>query len=511
MLAFGIRYLTKYAAATDAARQQAEWPPHRGRVFMALAAAHFESGGPAHERAALKWLEAEGPPALWASESDDRSLVRAYVPVNDVHGGVLWRPRQDRAFPRTRPQHETVYLIWETEIAKELRNTLDGVCRKVTRIGHSSSAVQMWVVDGGNEPEANWVPGDGMNGIRLRVASQGTLEYLESAFNGAAIEEYDALNEALAVSKGKEKTRLRREIAEKYPGGRPESTRPQLTSWQGYRPVRQRDRMAVIENGPFDETFVVLARLEGCVLGLESTLQLTGALRNAAMGATADKPPEWLSGHTEDGKPSVHPHVAFFPLPYVGHEHADGHVMGLGMAIPRELRGAGTSRDEELRRWLGPLFFDVRTGEARDIRIWRNRSTPGERVWEWSLVREDRERPPFSLQRTTWTRPSRRWASITPVVLHHHPKRRDGDVERILREAFVSAMLPEPESVSVSSISVVEGAGHALGVPSFTEGGKNLCRYQTHVKVEFAQPVRGPMLVGRGRFRGYGLFCLMEE
>jgi hypothetical protein len=31
-------------------------------------------------------------------------------------------------------------------------------------------------------------------------------------------------------------------------------------------------------------------------------------------------------------------------------------------------------------------------------------------------------------------------------------------------------------------------------------------RYQTHVVVEFEEPVQGPVLVCRGRFRGYGLF-----
>lgn len=100
MIALGIRYLTKYAVATDLARQQAEWPPHPGRVFMAMASAYFEAGADPAEREALEWLEAVPAPALRASEADERTRVRAYVPVNDVHGGILGRPRQDRAFPR---------------------------------------------------------------------------------------------------------------------------------------------------------------------------------------------------------------------------------------------------------------------------------------------------------------------------------------------------------------------------------------------------------------------------
>ena len=42
----GIRYLMGWAmAAADGAKKQlAEWPPHPDRVFMALAAAWFETG-----------------------------------------------------------------------------------------------------------------------------------------------------------------------------------------------------------------------------------------------------------------------------------------------------------------------------------------------------------------------------------------------------------------------------------------------------------------------------------
>ena len=75
-----------------------------------------------------------------------------------------------------------------------------------------------------------------------------------------------------------------------------------------------------------------------------------------------------------------------------------------------------------------------------------------------------------------------------------------------MQDAFVSALFPKPECVRVRSVSAVQGAGHAMALPPYTEGGANLCRFQTHVVARFAQAVRGPMLVGRGRYRGYGLF-----
>ncbi len=43
-LTIGWEYLTGYAVATDPnTRERAEWPPHPARVFMAMAAAWFET------------------------------------------------------------------------------------------------------------------------------------------------------------------------------------------------------------------------------------------------------------------------------------------------------------------------------------------------------------------------------------------------------------------------------------------------------------------------------------
>jgi CRISPR-associated protein Csb2 len=46
MFAFGLRYLMGWAmAASDGQeKQRVEWPPHPDRIFMALAAAWFETG-----------------------------------------------------------------------------------------------------------------------------------------------------------------------------------------------------------------------------------------------------------------------------------------------------------------------------------------------------------------------------------------------------------------------------------------------------------------------------------
>jgi CRISPR-associated protein Csb2 len=343
----------------------------------------------------------------------------------------------------------------------------------------------------------------------MRVPEAGTLQYLRTSFNQEAIEQYFDLTEAAEAAKGKEKTRLKKQLAERFSEGQPKAIRPRLTRWQGYATPGEAEPSAVIYPGPFDPDLIVLTRSEddksdseqkdARKMGLEATLQLTSALRDAAMKAAGDNVPEWLSGHQRDGRPTTKPHAAFFPLPFVGAKHADGHILGLAIAIPRTREIDNESRHDAIRRAIGPLLFDD-AGHERTIRLWRGN------VWNWRLHREKREYPPLALRAATWTGPGTEWASVTPVVLHHYPKRnRENDVERIVLEAFASAGLPEPSELRAQPVSLFTGAGHARSMPQFTEGGASLCRYQVHVVVKFPCPVQGPVLIGRGRFRGYGL------
>lgn len=466
MTTLGIRYLTGCAVSSDMTRKNPEFPPHPGRVFMALAAAHFQTRGGLDERRALEWIERQNaPPSIRAPhcehrlDSSGRAPVETYVPVNDKHGGIVRRMRQARSFATVRLEEEEVFLTWDAEAPEEVRSGLDRLCAKVTRIGHSSSLVQMWVAAPTDRPRpANWIPDDLRSSRRMRVAEPGTLSYLEKAFR--------------------------------------QGDYPRLASWKGYRTKSEEGGAPPLE-GIFDSHLVVLEKdIEGRVLGLEATMQLTSALRNAVMKSVPEGGcPEWLSGHQPNGQPSLKPHVAFLPLPFVGAPYADGHVLGLAMAIPRDVPA------DEARRVIGAFLFNQDSGEERTIRLWRNP------VWEWCLRRETRDQPPLALRSQTWTAACSVWASVTPVVLHHYPKKGHGDdIERILREAFASAGLPAPRAFSFGPGSCFEGAPDARSMPEFAEGGPRLCRYQTHVVAEFEQPVRGPVLVGRGRYRGYGLF-----
>jgi len=207
MLALGVRYLNGFVAACEPdARERAEWPPHPGRVFMALAAAHFQTGDDPVERQALEWMEGLPTcPHLLASDALARAVVTHYVPVNDKAGpskallqsAPLTRDRQARSFARAWPDHDTMYLAWrDADPPEKIRLALEALCAKVTRVGHSSSLVQMWVAESDEIGEPNWVPDDDHAAIHLRVAGPGTIEDLERRYNREAVETYAALQVA---------------------------------------------------------------------------------------------------------------------------------------------------------------------------------------------------------------------------------------------------------------------------------------------------------------------------
>ncbi len=522
MFAIGICYLNGWAmAAADGARkEQAEWPPHPDRVFMALAAAWFETGEDSEEGEALRWLETLSPPAIAASDFSTRSPVVSYVPVNDtsvsrqlprsrdlrkLRGAGLavlpeHRSRQARGFPVAIPYDPNVYLVWsEIELGAH-RAGLERLAGKMTHVGHSASLVQAWVVvDGDIRP--TWEPAEGFASHRMRVFSTGRLENLTLAHNRKNVVEYGDLkarSDALRGTRNKEmkeeKRRLDSVISERFGKHAPVSLRPVPTRWQGYGRPTKAD-LPDQRGSVFDPNLIVLS-LAGRRVPLTTTLKLTQALRGALMdNCPRQPPPEWLSGHRSCGTPATEPHLALLPFPFVGDQFGDGRVMGLALALPRSLDL------EEARHCLGTFLYSTDTGLPREHRLFDGR------WFECRIELEARERTPKNLDTETWTRASRVWASVTPVVLNRHFKGEDKweKAAESVKDACGHIGLPRPSEVLLNSVSMVEGVPHSRDFPQMTRKNDGGRQSHTHALLIFDEPVRGPVTVGAGRFRGYGL------
>jgi hypothetical protein len=300
-----------------------------------------------------------------------------------------------------------------------------------------------------------------------------------------------------------ERTRLeelKQELAERFPNGRPISLRPEPVHWQSYISATPRQEPAT-SAGVFDPQLIVFT-ISGKRLSLPTTLKLTAALRGALLKACPLSPqPEWFTGHRLDGHPSAAPHMALLPLPFVDAEHADGRVMGLALALPRGLDPA------EAGECLNAFLIDEQTGQSQAHRLFAGR------WFDCGIEMDLRERPPKTLNIATWTRASRVWASVTPVVLDRHCDGKDRWMRAVetVKDACLRSGLPRPVEVLLHPVSRVRGVPHAREFSSLIRNSDGGRRYHSHAVLVFEQPVGGPVLIGAGRFRGYGLCRPMAQ
>jgi CRISPR-associated protein Csb2 len=529
MLAFGIRYLNGFVAArTTPDDRQAEWPPHPARIFMALVAAHFLTDADEKERArerdALLWLqslERNGEPAvpsIIASDALHRTVVTHYVPVNDHNDGYkiknkkivvfpeigfagVRRERQDRTFARAWLTDDKVFFLWPgAEPDGATRSGLESLCGKVTRIGHSSSLVQMWVANEHEIGEPNWVPDENRAIIRLRIAPPGTLEYLAQRFNGEAVERFASLTVVGEDSSDKKRQKeAKKRLKEEFPDGAPAQLRPSLSVDCGYARSLPPKGDAPAVGSIFSPHLVILKlqRQQGPYrhLDLSATPLLAQRWRDALISESNDLPPAvraLLSGHDAAGAPLNDAHLAFLPLAFVGHEQADAHLLGVGIALPAEL-----PRDER-RAVLRAL------GRVTELKLGR--------LGVWRVETEPATRPPTNLLAETWTaypRGATEWASVTPIAFDHHPKAKDkaayqAEVAAMIRACCTRIGLPAPREVIVTPVSAHLGAPPAHVFPRLMRKDGSQRRH-VHAILVFDQRICGPVILGAGRFRCYGV------
>lgn len=518
MLALGIRYLNGFAAATapDARQprsERAEWPPHPARVFMALVAAHFQTGADPDERDALLWLESLSPPHLRAPDGTPRTVVTQYVPVNDKAGDrekpptaaiqsapQLARGRQERTFARVWLEDDVVYLLWPDATAEaRLAEALQRLCAKVTRIGHSTSLVQMWMADPTEVGPANWVPDDDRATFHLRVPVPGSLAELERRYNGDLANAYAVL----AVAADDESDRraqkaARKRLEEEFGGVPPRQLRPEMPFAQGYAHPEAGDEAPRPPQSVFSPSMLVftLERQSGPygTLDLLCAPAVAQRWREALISHSDGLSPRAravLSGHDAHGAPLEEPHLAFLPLAFAGHPHADGHLLGMALVLPEGLAG------DDRRAVLGAI------GRVGELRLGR--------LGVWTVQRDTSARPPWNLRPDVWTAHptgATHWATVTPVAFDRHPKARDPHeylraVAEMIGRACVAIGLPQPREVIATPVSAHLGVPPAHAFPKLTRKDGSERRH-THAILVFEQPVRGPVLIGAGRYRGYG-------
>lgn len=436
-----------YEAGVDGV--MAEWPPHPARLFCALVAAHDRVAG--GDRT-LRWLEREDPPEVRCSDAELGGNA-AYVVTNAVgkRGGHPFHPGRtsaghQRSWPRAAPQQRRVQFIWpDAKPDLGQRDLLDELCARVPYFGRATSVACLRIAP---EPDSDlshhWVP-DPAATDRLGVPYGGYLDAL-----------------VLAHDEGRQHHDARRRI--------------------GYARADVLTAEVPVAPSPFDELVTMRFVAEQGRLDGSHTVRLTSCLRNAIRSRGADLAS--VHGHGDA------PRVAFLAMPFVGHAHSDGSVGALGLALARGIEDG--DRRTILRAFLG----SDRQHHLEEL-------TCG----PLGVVRLDRHRPlDMSSSPGRWQQPSSQWATATPLVLDRFPKR-SGDLERQLLDAFERSGYPRPVSIEIDTAPRIPGGVRLSPRQAVRTSSGRPARplpYR-HVRVRFAQPVAGPVIVGSMRYFGLGL------
>jgi CRISPR-associated protein Csb2 len=548
MFTIEVELLTgRYAATAHNDRTRAEWPPHPARLFSALVAAmHEEDPVDPSERDGLLWLENQAPPSLDVDLGVDdvvgrRQVLDVFVPVNDISiVGDIERPlretraaleravanrepdrvlkkakqevekadaklretvakqqvvdenptsealktaaallparrtRQVRTFPVVVPARRTFALIWPDDPPSPIRLSLSQLCRRVSRLGHSSSLVRCDVVDLPRVP--TMVPNESGFEV-LRTIGPGQLARLEEAF-----ERHRGVESRVLPS-----------LPQRY--GRP----PVASTGQDH------------PGSIFSDEWILFERIGGIRPLSSRGTDLARALRDALLEQHGSGDlPDSLSGHGEDGRPSERPHLAFLSLPFVGREHADASIQGCAIVLPR---GLPSSDRETLFR----LVASWEKNRAKDgVLDLAGPALPPVRVRRVELTGKRSLRP------QTWCQPGKQFFTATPIALDRNPGNLRSNEERIAYKAAEEARrsvgdgcerigLPRPASVEISFAPFLQGAQPVRSFLPWPARPGRPPRVRVHAAIRFGEPVRGPLMIGAGRYFGLGLCMPVTE
>ncbi|SMH39075.1 CRISPR-associated protein GSU0054/csb2, Dpsyc system [Azospirillum lipoferum] len=244
---------------------------------------------------------------------------------------------------------------------------------------------------------------------------------------------------------------------------------------------------------------------------LRSTPLVAKAIHRALLSGyhrigLGDRIPEAVSGHRPDTMPSRSPHIAIVPLGFTGFPHADGHALGFAVIPPRD---GNPLDDADFRRALRAIAVHDPESDRHVVTL-----------DAFDLALAPTFEPPSRLRSfdpALYTTPGTIFATVTPIVLDRHLKERGAarqdEIAHQIAAACRNAGLPEPKSDDIvpDKHSAVEGvpsaypSGNAPAWMRWKLPGPLASRQLTHAVIRFPEPVRGPVLLGAGRFVGLGL------
>lgn len=432
-----------------------EWPPSPARLFAAFVAA--DSTGAAcrvTDGAELEWFERLPPPVIHADpKPSHQPLQPRYVvkhgdsAAKGSHQEYVGRSGAlNRAGVRVAPRSPHVVYSWEGQAPDA--TILAALRRRAARVGYlgaADSPVRVRVTTGARTSTAAggaFVP-DRTGDLMINVTQPGDVGRWDSLY-------------AQWTARGASVSR---------------SHVPTLTHPCAYRsPLTEKPR----DRGEV----VAWLRLTPAVSGRRVSA-LTSLFKEAVLSQHQrlhGTPAAVLHGHGFNG--TGYEIARYLALPDVGYERSRGRVHGLALWLPPGC--------EATARWT-----------ARDAAVAIQRLSG--RGVEVAVAPRDDEPRPFAAHPDRWLRPSFGWATAVPAI---HERRGRLDLAEVARWCE-HAGLPSPVAFRSVRAPLVPGAIDLAPV-EVNRPGRPALPY-SHVELWFDHAIPGPVVVGAGRQRGFGL------
>ncbi len=484
-----------------------DWPPSPARLFQALVAGTARGKSLANQdKAALAWLETLAPPLIAAPTVRVGQGFINYVPNNDLDavGGDPRRVGEINAGKVIRPRifdaSVPLIYVWTFDGSEDNGRHARTVREIAERLYQLGRGIDMaWAIGEILTPEeldARLVshpgpvhrPSAGGSGTALLCPRKGSLESLIRRYEAAG-KRFKLLYVHAPTKKDPERMKSAGQLFSQAP-------KPRFASIAYDSPPRQ--FLFDIRAATSEPSFMPWpsARVAELVTYLRD--KATGRLKNALPEEEA-KIERVLVGRnaTEADKAA---RVRIVPLPSIGHGQADQAIRRVLVDIPPN---CPLRADDIAWAFSGLEEIDRTTGEI----VW-NLVPAKERGMLGHYGIGVGEQDGFRL-----------WRTVTPIAVPvMRPRGGTGGAKRVAREAGIARAVAQ--ALRHAGILTKVAAIRVRREPFERKGGRAECfavperfvaRGLHHVEIAFAEAVRGPLVIGDGRYLGLGLLAPVKD
>ena len=474
-----------------------DWPPAPARLFQALVAGTARGAKLADkDAAALGWLETLDAPVIAAPAARSGQFGTTYVPNNDLdrYGGDPRKIDKIRTSKNTLPHifdsRIPLIFIWtfnDGGSAKEHAKTVCKIADHLYQLGRGVDMAWAWaeILDA-SEAETRLAghggvvnhPTEGRAGKALPCPRKGSLASLA--------ERYDVSTKRFTAVK--EGGRVQHRFFQ--------SPQPRFAKVAYDTPPRH--FLFELRAATHDESFVPWSSTKAAKLVLALRDKAAGRLKEALPDEVGKIDRVLIGREATEADKAVR--VRILPLPSIGHNHADRAIRRVRVEVPPNC----PLRDDDLA-WA---FSGLEEVEQTTGKI------------QWNLVRtEERGMLDHYGVGESEQQDFHVWRTITPAVL---PVRRMGPriagTKRVASEtkaarAVIQALRHAGVGVPVKSIRVQREPFDRNGARAeeYAMPERFAARGLHHVEIAFAQGVRGPLIIGNGRYLGLGLMAPQKD